>query len=169
MKTLILNLYPRLIRYIRVMLGDRWQYCAEDLLYDVMCRFLEKKPDLDSQNVPGYIFKSVKNACYNFLSRNSVEGKSVSISALPDSALERLYEAEFSSPDDNIQDDGGLPTISEVMIFSESLPKRTREVFLKSRIEGKTQQEIAREMGITERAVRKHLMVSVLKFRKRFR
>ena len=169
MKLLMLNLHPRLMRYIQIKLGPTWQHCAEDIFYDVMCRFLEKKTELDSKKVPGYIFMSVKNSCLNFLSRNSVEGKAIPLSSLPESSWEIIYETEFSLPDDAEQEEESLPAISEVMSFSETLPPRTREVFLKSRIEGKTQQEIAREMGITERAVRKHLMVSVQKFRKRFR
>ena len=58
--------------------------------------------------------------------------------------------------------------ITDVLDFSNFLPERTRDIFYMSRIEGMTHSEIAEILGISTRAVEKHLQNSVQEYRRHF-
>ena len=58
--------------------------------------------------------------------------------------------------------------MEDVMRFADSFPPRTRQIFYMSRIDGMKQEDIASALGISTRAVRKHLKFTVEQFRKHF-
>ena len=58
--------------------------------------------------------------------------------------------------------------ITDVLDFSNFLPERTRDIFYMSRIEGMTHSKIAEILGISTRAVEKHLQNSVQEYRRHF-
>ncbi len=63
---------------------------------------------------------------------------------------------------------GDAYDITDVLDFSNFLPERTRVIFYMSRIEGMTHSEIAEILGISTRAVEKHLQNSVHEYRRHF-
>ena len=170
MHDLILDMYPRMTAYIRNMLGKRREDCAEDIFHDVLAAFLEKKAPIQEEKVQAYIFHCVRNACINFVSRKSTASLSVSFSELGSRAWESLCEAEFEEdgPEDTTGDIRNQSSLSDILDFASKLPPRTMEAFIKSRIEGKKLQTIADEMGISVRAVQKHITISIKKFRAQF-
>ncbi len=166
-RRLVLDLYPRVICYIRHKLGSRWEHCAEDIFHDVLYRFMLSRKEIECSKVPEYLFASVRNACVNFITRKSVLNQSLHFSSKEQEIWETIYESEFSVTDDLPETDRSVE-LSDVIAFSELLPEKTREVFLKSRIEGKKLKEIADEMNISVRAVQKHITVSIRRFREKF-
>lgn len=167
-RRIVLDLYPRIICYIRHKLGPRWEHCAEDIFHDVLYRFLTSRKEIQSSKVPEYLFASVRNACLNFITRKSVQNQSLHISTRDQEIWETIYESEFSVTDEQKFEQEREVGLTEILEFAEQLPHKTREVFIKSRIEGKKLKEIADEMDITVRAVQKHITVSIRKFRKKF-
>lgn len=167
-RSIVLDLYPRIICYIRHKVGSRWEHCAEDIFHDVLYRFLTSRRKIESSKVAEYLFASVRNACVNFLTRKSVQNQSLHFSSRDQEIWETIYESEFSVTDEDDSESEKTVGISEIMAFAELLPEKTREVFIKSRIEGRKLKEIADEMDITVRAVQKHITVSIRKFRKKF-
>lgn len=165
LKDTVLSLYPRIIAYIKGMLGTDSSDIAEDLFYDVLTAFLEKKTPLQTDRVHAYLFRSVHNACLNHISRKSTARLSLPFSRINENFLERLYEIEFEEEGDDRQE---APDASVLLSFARELPPRTREVFIQSRIEGRKLKDIASDMGITVRAVQKHITISIKKFREAF-
>ena len=168
MKDLVLRIYPRMVGYIQTIIHGSVAE-AEDILSNTLTKMLEKKPLILSNKVEGYLFRAVRNECLNIISRKTVERDMVSIDHVVGSAWEYLAVADF---DDSVVDfadmsDSGF-AIDEILKLSETLSPRTKEIFHLSRIEGLSQEEIAAELGISVRAVQKHLKTTVDEYRKHF-
>ena len=166
MKDLVLRVYPRMVSYIQTIIHGSVAE-AEDILSNTLTKMLEKKPLILSDKVEGYIFREVRNECLNIISRKTIERDMVSIDHVVGSAWEFLAVADF---DDSVVDftdltDSGF-AIDEILRLSETLSPRTKEIFHLSRIEGLSQEEIAAELGISVRAVQKHLKTTVDEYRK---
>lgn len=173
-RDLVLKIHPRIVPYINSLLSRGGQKCstsnnAEDIFYDVLCAFLDKRIEISSDNVPAYLFKAVRNKCYNIISRNKEENSAIRFDELPLSAREIIAAADFGDesdiPEEKVKQ---LPDITDVLDFSNFLPERTKDIFYMSRIEGMTHSEIAEILGISTRAVEKHLQNSVQEYRRHF-
>lgn len=173
-RDLVLKIHPRIVPYINSLLARDGRKRsasnnAEDIFYDVLCTFLDKRIEISSDKVPAYLFKAVRNKCYNIISRNKEENSAIRFDELPLSAREIIAAADFGDesdiPGEKVQQ---LPDITDVLDFSNFLPERTRDIFYMSRIEGMTHSEIAEILGISTRAVEKHLQNSVQEYRRHF-
>ncbi len=179
---LVLKIHPRIVPYIRSLLNRGGQRLAamnnaEDIFYDVLCNFLDKRIEISADKVPAYLFKAVRNRCHNIISRNKEENSAIRLDELSASAREIIAAADFEEDGDSGFDEDitigseKMPSdldISDVLDFSNYLPERTRDIFYMSRIEGMTHAEIAEILGISTRAVEKHLRNSVLEYRRHF-
>lgn len=178
---LILRIYPRIIQYINALLrgGQNRENLpsAEDVFHDVLCTFLDKRAEIRSDKVPAYLFSAVRNRCRNILGRRKEENSALRLDSLSAAAREIIAaadfegESEFDAPEFFSAEVSPqeVPELSEILGFSNSLTERTREIWQLSRIEGLTQEEIARRLGISTRAVQKHLQTSVQQYRRHFK
>ena len=133
-------------RYVR----DRM--VAEDIVADSFVSFWNNRNNIPSDtNLPAYILTIVKNKSLNWLHaqqihmriENNIQSSQAriveaNIRSLESCDPERLFAAEVR----NI-----------VMEATATMPELTRMVFEKSRNEGKTYAEIAKECGISQRQV----------------
>lgn len=137
--------YPRLVSFAK-------QYVHEDdalnFVQDAFVTLLDKSPVFLNENqLQSYLYTNVKNNCLMFLRHEKVKRKhSNQIAAqfyLNAEALERLDTSPvaFSEIEKIIND------------TMEKLPPRCREIFIRSRIEGKKNAEVADMLSITEKAV----------------
>lgn len=163
MKQLVLRCYPRFIAYIRHILHcDKSR--AEDVLQDAIAKFLSKKADIPASKADGYLYCIIRNSCCNILSRSP---RTISIESIrEDSAWDLLYAVDFGDAE---VEERREPSVSELLDYSENLSGRTREIFQQSRIEGRTNAEIAGDLGISIRAVEQHLQKSVQIYRDKFK
>ena len=161
MEALVSLHYQRLVNYIQNMISTGGSLEAEDILHDVLIRFYENRIPILTDRVPTYLFRAVKNACLNYNTRSCGKQIHLDVDAW-NVVYETVYEVErCTNPMENID-------VAQIRAFSDSLPSRTREVFLKSRIENMKQEDIAKEMGISLRAVQKHITLSIRRCRKYF-
>ena len=109
----------------------------------------------------------VKNKCLNMVTRPNIESSSISIDNITASAWETLASLDFTAQIPEVEEDK-MPEINEIIAYSGQLPERTRDIFYMSRIEGMTHKQIADELGISTRAVEKHLQNSINEYRRHF-
>lgn len=129
---------------------------AENIVQDVFLQLWEKKDVLDIQvNLIAYLFALVKNRCLDYLRHKVVAEEYKQELAVKLSALE-LLDSSFTS-DDDIE---GL-----VRSSIDKLPGRCREIFIKSRIEGKRYREIADEMNLSVNTVENQMSIALKKLR----
>jgi RNA polymerase sigma factor (sigma-70 family) len=124
---------------------------AYDLVQDVFLRLWERSP-LGTGNHAAYLSRCARNAAIDHLRAQQTRR------SLEDSLLPEQYAASPASPHDILQAREGLRSIDQALA---ALPKQTRHIFLLNRIHARTFAEIASAMGISQRAVAKHMARAV--------
>ena len=149
---------PVMISYARSFLSEEW---AEGVVQDVLYSLWNNRKTLNS-NVPlrSYLLRSVYNRSLNYLRRENLSRK---FREWNDSRI-NLLGLEAADPDKNpvIRKlfDGDLR--KKLTDAIDSLPTRSREVFIFSYIEDVSNKEISARLGISLSTVENH-MYSALK------
>lgn len=166
MEELVRRTYPRMIQYVRHVLNSGVTV-AEDVIYNVLSRLLEQKPGVMRDKIDSYLFRAVRNDCMNVISKRLRTGDVVSIENISSRSWEILACPEHEPEAWRLAGEREI-LLDDVMRFADSFSPRTRQIFYMSRIEGMKQEEIAAALGISTRAVRKHLKFTVEQFRRHF-
>lgn len=129
---------------------------AENIVQDVFLLLWEKRDVLDVQvSLISYLFSLVKNRCLDYLRRQViVENYKQELSAKL-SALEQLNVTIGSEED----------VERAIRVAIDKLPERCREIFIKSRIEGKKYREIAEELDLSVNTVENQMGIALKKLR----
>lgn len=146
--------YPRMIRFARqyVLLEED----AENIVQDIFLILWEKRDVLDIRvSLVPYLFTLVKNKCLDFVRHKTVCEEFANEWKVKRAALEQLNYS-FTSDED-----------IEKLVASaiESLPERCREIFIKSRIEGRKYKEIAEELDLSVNTVENQMSIALRKLR----
>lgn len=113
---------------------------AEEFTQEAFLMLWERRKQFsDGFNLKAYLFKSVHNQALNFIRHQKV----VNAHHHDSIADPRTYEKPISEPWLN----------DALKIAISSLPERTRQVFVLSRVDGFRHKEIAEQLGITEKTV----------------
>ncbi|MBQ3612995.1 MAG: RNA polymerase sigma-70 factor [Bacteroidales bacterium] len=133
-------------RYVR----DRM--IAEDIVADSFVSFWNNRNSIPSDsNLPAYILTIVKNKCLNWLHAQQIHMR---IENNIQTAQSRLVDANIRSLESCDPERLFASEVREIVKEATSrMPELTRIVFEKSRNEGKTYAEIAKECGISTRQV----------------
>jgi RNA polymerase sigma-70 factor (ECF subfamily) len=137
---------PSLTRFFSRRVNN--QADVADLVQDVFLR-LSKLQDLSVVQRPEhYLFKTAASALRDQMRRDEVRGRS-----LHDEFDELKHGGSDLSPERVF---AGRQAIECLQQAIRALPERTRDVFVLRVLEGLKMAEIARALGISQRAVEKH-------------
>lgn len=129
---------------------------AENIVQDVFMMLWEKRRVLNVQiSLTAYLFSLVKNKCIDYLRRKVIAEEYKQELNMKLSSLEEISRA-FAS-DEDIE--------KFIQNAINKLPKRCREIFIMSRIEGKKYQEIADELNISVNTVENQMSIALKKLR----
>lgn len=122
---------------------------AADIVQTVFTRFLSKESTKTEDEHLKMLFVAARNEAFNYRSgrirRNSILG--------------RLTPEQISVPTTSSHDNvEGKQAMQALEMALSILPSRTREIFVRRRLRGETNAEIASDMKISTRAVEKHLV-----------
>jgi len=144
-----------LVRYLAVRLQSVQE--AKEVAQEAYVRLLQlDRPEVESF-LKSYLFRVATNLAVDRLRQRG-----------------RWKTVEWTGSED--LDDGiGNPEqgmlvkeeLQAVMLGLAELPPKCREAFLKFRLDGLSQQQIARELGVTERMVRHYITQAILQCRLR--
>ena len=141
----------------------RNQAVAEDIVSESFTSFWDRREEIELKSCPeSYILRSVRNKCLNYLRDNSrvilAEGSVDSdvnlriktmlseISILETGEMDAVYSAE----------------VKEIFLkFLSSSPELSQNIFLSSRFEDLTYEEIAQKYGVTPRKVKREIQKSL--------
>jgi len=141
--------YSRLFEtYYPVLCAFAFKYLSDldtskEIVQDLFVSIYERRSSLViNTSLKSYLFQSVKNRAYNYLSKKRTEEKHHKLISLQDSGVadlnDQLTEVEMEQ---------------EVFRTIEKLAPRCREIFVMSRIDGMRNGQIADELGVSIRTV----------------
>ncbi len=146
-----LTYYSKLVRFARefVILEED----AENITQDVFTDLWERRDSMDHvENMNAYLFRLVKNRCLDHLKHKIFEQKYVEVMQ---TSFEIELNLKLQSLDRFDGSDMSVGNDTEILVRAaiNSLPKRCRDIFLLSRMEGLKYKEISERLGISVNTV----------------
>ncbi len=130
----------RLRAYVRGRVAPRW---VDDVIGDILLKLVRNRNALKSADNPlAFVLRVASNAIADHYRRKSVEQR-----ALADYESENV---EFAGIDEQSEVDTTAEMARCVQPFIESLPEIYREALLLTEIDGLSQPEAARRLGISK-------------------
>jgi len=147
--------YPGLCRYAFQLLNDR--FIAEETVQDVFLKLWETRHTVFSQggSLKKYLYRITHNQCINILKKSKTQKAGV-IRLVSFDAWAAISE-KYGFDEYLIEKIETEETSALVDQIVEQLPPQCREIFRMSRNDEKTNEEIARQMGLSESTVRVQL------------
>lgn len=154
------------IRFAKTYIQD--EETAEDIVVDSLVYYWENRHSLTSRsNIPAYIMEVVKHKSLNHLRnqrlREDIEQnlwmhmervRRLKITTLEACDPEELFGSEAQR------------LIDETL---DSLPEKTRTIFIMSRYENKTHKEIAEQLGLSTKSIEFHITKALNVLRKKLK
>lgn len=138
--------YSGLVVYAKHLLGAETH--AEDIVHDIFTSLWEKRETLDvTISIKSYLFASVRNRCLNHLIHQRVHDE------YQEAVLHKGDVSGMLTWDYYVESE--LSEMIEKAI--DKLPPQCRKIFILSRFEEKTAQEIGDDLSISPRTVEKHI------------
>ncbi|MDL2208972.1 RNA polymerase sigma-70 factor [Parabacteroides sp. OttesenSCG-928-O15] len=137
---------------------------AENILQDVFTDLWEKRDKLPEPiNLIAFFFTAIRNRCIDMLRRKTLEEEAAS--RMQEEALLtlRMNLSSLQALDANLFHEESVEDIINRAI--SSLPDKCREIFIKSKLEGKKQKEIAAELNISVNTVETQMGIAYKKLR----
>jgi RNA polymerase sigma-70 factor (ECF subfamily) len=145
--------HPRLLSYCRLFVPDLSQ--SDDLVQECFMSLWEKRKTIKpSQSVESLLFVMLRHRCLNYLRDNKFLYSEIDIQNVKEIDLQHLFELDFTGIErKSIEEE----LIDAITVEIEKLPEKRKEVFVKSKIEGLKNKEVAQQVGISIKTVEKHL------------
>lgn len=137
---------------------------AENITQDVFLDLYQKQALFNGQiNRVAYLFTSVKNKCIDYLRRKLLEQETAQ---KLQEELDLSLRMKFDSLESFDTEWGSEQKLEDVIQKAlDSLPERCREIFIKSKLEGKKQKEIAEELCISVKTVENQMTIAYKKMK----
>ena len=136
---------------------------CEDIVADVFSNIYEKYLGLDYQQMQRILVASVSNRCIDYLRHKKVESKYAFL-------MQKLEEENYNLEEDPIASKIEKERlISSLKDISSSFSPKTAEVLSKCFVEKKKYREAAQDLGVTEAAIKKHIVKALRIFRERIK
>ena len=134
---------------------------AEEIVHDVLVKLWEKKRTLKiHSNFTGYVYSMTRNACLDYLRmrKNRLSREMT------------MEQQEFWLNHGALADDVASSILANelenlVDTAIEELPEKCKRVFVKSRMDGLSHQEISKELQISPKTVENHITRALTQFR----
>lgn len=138
---------PRIFGSILKLVKDR--NVAEDLLQDVFVKVWHKRAEIDpARSFTSFLFTVARNQVYNYMRRASLE---VQVAAYITAQTSESYQ----HVEEQVHYSESEKAIWEAI---DRLPSRRKLVYIRCKIEGRSYDEVAEELGVTVAAVNAHIV-----------
>lgn len=148
--------YGKVFRFILSMV--RQEAVAEDLSQDIFAKLWTHRRGMESvSSIDNYLFIMARNRALDYFRKSSRKKECIDIS-------EELLLSMASH--DNLDRVDDRSSLEAVKLAVKNLPPRRRDIFMMSRFDGLTNDEIAELMGVTRKTVENQLTLAGSQIRK---
>jgi len=145
--------YPRLKGYCRLFIHD--SDVVQDIIQECFLALWEKRAEINPEkSLESFLFVIVRNRCLNYLKEAKLKEGKIDPDTINIIELQYLYQLDFNDKEEKSLEEQLIISLQDAV---DSLPAKMKEVFVKCKIEGKKNQEVADELGVTIKAVEKHI------------
>ena len=145
--------FPRMLGYCKLFIHD--QARANDLVQECFVKLWEKRNTIKTtQSIESLLFVMLRNKCLNYLRDQKLHYLEKDIASIKENELQHLYQLDFTGREEKSVEERLIEAIRESV---DNLPEKRKLVFIKAKIEGKKNKDVAEELGISLKAVEKHL------------
>jgi RNA polymerase sigma-70 factor (family 1) len=145
--------FPRMLGYCKLFIHDLAQ--ANDLVQECFVKLWEKRDTIKTtQSIESLLFVMLRNKCLNYLRDQKLRDYEKDIESIKENELQYLYQLDFIGKEEKTLEES---LIEAIRASVEKLPEKRKLVFIKAKIEGKKNKDVAEELGISLKAVEKHL------------
>ncbi len=144
--------FKPLVNFANKFLNDIDQ--SKEIVHDVFVRVWEKRHEMDLDNsVKSYIYRSVNNRCLNYIRDNKkfLNNETTTEKPYSDNIIENLNAIEIQA------------IINRTL---DSLPERTKQIFMMSRYDNLKYAEIAEKLNISIKTVEANISKALKELRK---
>lgn len=140
------------------------QFVAETIVGDTIFHIWEIRETLEiTTSLRRYLMQAVRNRCINYLNTENYR-KEIVFSLLPDTEqLNNKILIDDSQPLGTLLEQELETKIEEAIT---QLPKECQRVFIKSRFDGKSYEEISQELNISVNTVKYHIKNALASLRR---
>lgn len=154
--------FPRMLSYCKLFIHDQSQ--ASDLVQECFIKLWEKHSSINvTQSVESLLFVMLRNRCLNYLRDQKIHSPEKSLYSMEENELQHLFQLDFMGKEEMTLEEKMIVAIRESV---DKLPEKRKIVFVKTKIEGKKNKEVADELAISVKAVEKHLQQAKEQIRK---
>jgi RNA polymerase sigma-70 factor (ECF subfamily) len=155
--------FPRLRAFARVIVKE--DEAAKDIVQEAFIKSWEEKDHIEWKTFESYLFRMVRNRCLNHIrDKNLAQQKKQDLTEL--NRFEEIYRIDFVRNEPYLIFEKELKDKLNQAI--DQLPPRCKEVFVKSRMEGMKNREIAEELDINIKNVERHISSALKTLKKHF-
>ena len=145
---LFLEWHPRLVEFLTHLLGAECEETAYDYAQDVFFDiWMTREKFANVNSFSAYLFQMARFKVYNHYDKSAVKARFKSEVVATGSELEPSGESALYASE----------TEALIRRTLDALPEKRRRVFMMSRFLGKSNDEIAAELGIDKRTVENHI------------
>jgi RNA polymerase sigma-70 factor (ECF subfamily) len=146
-------LYPRLKGYCKLFVPNESE--VEDLIQECFITLWEKRNSIDIQKrIESFLFVIIRNKCLNFLKSQRLDSGNISPENLQVAQLQYMYQLDLAEKEEKSLEELLIQSFQETV---DTLPEKMKVVFVKCKLEGKKQTEVAAELGISIKMVEKQI------------
>ena len=154
--------YERFIRFAQGYVKER--ETAEDFVSEAFTQFWENRENLQSDTKPqAYILTIIKNKCLNHLQHIQVRRHAENILSEHESWRLSLSINTLQARDPEFLFSEEMERIIAGTL--QSLPKKTRQIFVLNRFEGLSYNEIAEKLNLSSKTIEYHISKALGKLR----
>ena len=151
LEALFKEINSTLCNYAYYLTGD--QFAAEEIVQDVFLKIWQNRENIKlSGSLKSYLLKSVRNHSINYLLHKKTKKNTVN-KLQPDESWQTIRDI-IEDDDFIVEKLEAKDTEKKIKAIVDTLPEHCREVFLLSRIENKTNKEIALSLKISVNTVK---------------